>query len=280
MVDNESEDKNIIPVDEEAMPMSIEKSEPAEENINEEESFLSRIGKAFINFLRALLRLIFMVLVIGGIGTALYYGLPYIHKTFVAPVEQNTARMNELENEVANLQTELAEMNHRLITVEATIETHKVSIQKLEEIQATIESQLEENNNVVLLELKHEVMLARAFDMLARARLYLTQSNFGLAQADVQSARDLLFELANETNDEALNQVVARLDLALGNLPEFPVVASGDLEIAWQILMTGNQVNEVTPTPFVEPFLTATPTASSIESPTPQPPTFEPTSTP
>ena len=39
--------------------------------------------------------------------------------------------------------------------------------------------------------------------------------------------------------NEALKQVVARLDLALSNLPEFPVVASGDLEIAWQILMAG-----------------------------------------
>ena len=271
MTDNESEDRNIIPVEEEAMP--IEKSQPAEENVNDEPSFLSRMRKAFINFLRALLRFVIIVLLIGGIGAAFYYGLPYIHKTLIAPVEQNTARMNELENEVANLQTEIAEMNHRLITVEATIETHTVSIQKLEEIQATIESQLQDSNNKVLLELKHEVMMSRAFDILARARLYLAQSNFGLAKEDVQSTRDLLFELQNETGDEVLRQVVARLDLALGNLPQFPVVASGDLEIAWQILINGEvtAIATSTPTPFVEDFLTATPTPFDVPSVTPTP---------
>ena len=273
MTDNESEDRSIIPVEEEAMPMSIEKSQPAEENVSDEPSFLSRMGKAFVNFLRALLRFVIIVLLISGIGAAFYYGLPYIHKTLIAPVEQNTTRMNELENEVANLQTEIAEMNHRLITVEATIETHSASIQKLEEIQATIESELQANNNSVLLELKHEVMLARAFDMLGRGRLYLAQSNFGLAKIDVQSARDLLFELQNETGDEVLNQVIARLDLALGNLPQFPVVAAGDLEIAWQILMTGEAtaIATSTPTPFVEDFLTSTPTPFDVPSITPTP---------
>jgi hypothetical protein len=79
-----------------------------------------------------------------------------------------------------------------------------------------------------------------------------------------------LFELANEANDETLHQAVARLDLALNNLPEFPVVASGDLEIAWQILMSGEAsvVPTSTPTPFVE---TATPTPFDVPSVTPTP---------
>ncbi|MFN3490676.1 MAG: hypothetical protein ACK40V_00480 [Anaerolineales bacterium] len=270
MVENESENRKIIPAGEEAMPALAEKNQTEDESKAEKESFLSRFGQAFINFLRALLRLALIAALIFVFGALFYYGLPFMNRTFIAPVEENAARVSELENEIARLQTEVAEMNHRLITVETTIETHTLSIQKLDEIQVTIESQLEENNNVVLLELKHEVMLARAFDMLGRARLYLSQSNFGLAQADVQSARDLLFELSIETNDEVLKQVVSRLDLALGNLPQFPVVASGDLEIAWQILMTGNQANAVTPTPtpFVE---TAAPTPFDIPSVTPTP---------
>ena len=125
----------------------------------------------------------------------------------------------------------------------------------------------------MLLELKHEVMLTRALDILARARLYLAQSNFGLAKADVQSARDLLVELNSETSDRILAQAIARLDLALGNLPEFPVVASGDLEIAWQILVSG----EAPPTPT----FTATPSALETFTPTPfPPPTIEVTPTP
>jgi hypothetical protein len=269
MADNESEDRNMIPVEEEAMPALADKNQTEDESKEEKESFLSRFGRAFINFLRALLRL---VLILALFGILIFYGLPYIQRTFIAPVEENASRMSELENEVSRLQTEVAEMNHRLINVETTIETHSASIQKLEEIQATIESELQANNNSVLLELKHEVMLARAFDMLGRARLYLSQSNFGLAKEDVQSARDLLFQLQTETNDEVLNQVVARLDLALGNLPQFPVVASGDLEIAWQILISGEasaiSTSTPTPAPFVE---TATPTPFDVPSITPTP---------
>jgi len=273
MAENESEGKTIIPVEEEAMPALAEKKPADDKTQAEKESFLSRFGRAFINFLRALFRLVLITALIFAFGALIFYGFPYINRTFIAPVEENASRVSELENEIARLQTEVAELNHRLITVETTIETHNASIQKLDEIQATIENQLEENNNMVLLELKHEVMLARAFDMLGRARLYLSQSNFGLAQEDVQSARDVLFTLANETNDEVLNQVVARLDLALGNLPQFPVVASGDLEIAWQILISGEAtaIATSTPTPFVEPFLTATPTPFDVPSFTPTP---------
>src|SRR5690606_38821311 len=246
--ENESEDNNIIPV-EDATPTLMDNSPAEDESKVVTESFLSKLGQGIINFLRALLRFVLVVSLIFAFGAIFYYGLPYLYRTFIAPVEANASRVSELENEIARLQTEVAEMNHRLITVETTIETHTASIQKLEEIQATIESELQANNNSVLLELKHEVMLARAFDMLGRARLYLSQSNFGLAKEDVQSARDLLFELQTETNDVVLSEVVARLDLALGNLPQFPVVASGDLEIAWQILITGEATAIVTSTP-------------------------------
>ncbi len=67
--------------------------------------------------------------------------------------------------------------------------------------------------------MKHEVMFTRALDMLGRARLYLAQSNFGLAREDVKSARELLGTLQTETDDKALDQAIERLDMALGNLP-------------------------------------------------------------
>ena len=166
-------------------------------------------------------------------------------------------------------------MNVRVTTLENTVEAYSVSIQKLEGMQAELDAQLQANNEKILLDLKHEVMMTGAFDTLARARLYLAQSNFGLAKIDVQSARDLLAELQAETSDELLSQVIARLDLALGNLPDFPVVASGDLEIAWQILMSGNAP--------VIPTATFTPTPAALETSTPTPlppPTTSATPTP
>ena len=274
---NESESRAMIPVKEEAQPAYVEKSEPAQEDSKKQDSFFSRLGRAFVNFLRALLRLVVLVIFIGGIGALLYYGLPYIQQTFIAPVEKNTAQIEKLETEISSLQTQLDEMNVRMETLEKSIDAYSLSIQKLEEMQAELDTQLQDNNDKILLDLKHEVMMTRALDTLARARLYLAQSNFGLAKIDVQSARDLLFVLQAETKEEILSQALTRLDLALSNLPEFPVVASGDLEIAWQILMSGQvpamPTMTLTPTPIPTVLETLTP------SPFPQS-TVEVTATP
>lgn len=282
----ETKEVAMIPV-EEKESVQIEKSQPTvEPPLENKPSFGRRVGQVFLNVLRALLRLVLLVLLITGVGAAIYYGAPYLREKFIAPVEQNTARVSELENEITTLQTQLteinnqltetnnqiAETNNRIETLEQSIDAHTASLEKLAGMQAALETQIKENNDKTLLTLQHEVMLTRAFDMLARGRLYLAQSNFGLAKEDIQSARDVLAELQSEANDEALTQAISRLDVAIGNLPAFPVVASGDLEIAWQILMTGETIATSTPepistvptstnTPTAEPALTVTATA-------------------
>ena len=273
----------MIPIEDQE-PMQIEKSQPTiEPPLENKPSFGRRVGQVFLNVLRALLRLVLLVLLIIGVGAAIYYGAPYLRDKFIAPVEQNTTRVNELENEIANLQTQLTEINAQLIeannqiietnnridTLEQSIDAHTASLEKLAGMQATLETQLKENDDKTLLALKHEVVLTRILDMLARARLYLAQSNFGLAKEDVQAARDLLAELQAEAKDEVLNQAGTRLDLTLGNLPAFPVVASGDLEIAWQILMTGQTIATTTPEPVAtgSPLPEATVEATATATP-------------
>jgi len=209
-------------------------------------------------------------MVIGVIGAAIYFGTPVLYNKFIAPVEQNATRVNELENEVSNLQsqldqlnTQLNEINGHMDTLEQSVEAHTASLEKLETIQTALESELKDNHDQAVLDLKREVMLTRILDMLGRARLYLAQSNFGLAKEDVQSARDLLAELNSASSNAAFTQATTRLDQALENLPEFPVVASGDLEIAWQILITGKTVATAT----AVPTSTALPTSvSTLES--------------
>ena len=266
--ENESENKAMIPVENEAPPIFIEGHQPAQENVKKQDSFFKRLGRAFVNFLRALLRLVVLVIFIGSIGALLYYGLPYINQTFIVPVERNTAQIKKLETEISVLQMQLDEMNVRVGTLEKSIEAYSSSIQKLEGMQAELDTQLQENNDKILLDLKHEIMMTRALDMLARARLYLAQSNFGLAKIDVQSARDLLAALQAETKEAILSQVITRLDLALGNLPDFPVVASGDLEIAWLILMSGEAPATATFTPTPNPTVLETLTPSPFPSST------------
>lgn len=273
---NESENSALVPVEQEAMPALVEKTPPAQDDAQEQDSFLRRLRRAFGVFFRALIRLIMLVILFAAVGALFYYGLPYIQNTFIAPLEENTAQIQELETEIESLQTQLDEINSRVGVLEDSVEAHTVSIEKLEEMQASLETQLQENNDAVLLELKHEVMFTRALDILARGRLYLAQSNFGLAKIDVQTARDLLAELQAEKEDVVLAKAIERLNLALSNLPDFPVVASGDLEIAWQILISGNApAATATFTPTPAPFETATATASAVEqtaTPTPLPP--------
>ena len=272
---NPSESRAMITVEEEAVPASIEVSRPPQESAREAEpSFWSRLGRAFLAFLRALLRLFIILAVIVGIGAAIYFAVPFINETFIVPVERNTARIGELEVEIATLQTQLQEVETRVGAMEKTIEAHTASIAKLEEMQAALEQESSAQNNSVMVALKREIMLTRSIETLSRARLYLSQSNFGLAKQDVQSTRDILKQLLTDApayQVDTLNQIVMRLDLALGNLPAFPVIAADDVDIVWQLMMIGLPESEAdviatfTPTPETTPTFTSTPT------PTPEP---------
>ena len=300
----ELENRSMVPVEparEEMPPAPIEKFQPVREStqVPEQEketkpSFLSSLGRGLINFTRALLRLILLVLLISTAGAALYFGLPYLNNTFIAPVEQNAARVGELETRIENLQTELSEMDTRLGAIETSIEAHTESIEKLETMQATLEQEAKEQTNRVMISLKREIMLTRAIETLSRARLYLSQSNFGLAKTDVQSARSILAALSTDAPSyqvDGLDQIIGRLDLALGNLPSFPIIAVDDVDIAWQLLMMGLPESEAdivaTLTLLPLPTLTLTTAATStlegfsIFTQTPEPPpVIFPTATP
>jgi uncharacterized protein YoxC len=229
------------------------------------------MSEVFSNFLRAILRLAIIVAVIAIFGAILYYGLPFVNEKFMAPVEQNTAQIDNLEEQITSLQTQVDEMNTRVQTLEQAVETHTASIDRLKGLQEAIEEKLQQNNSEILVQLRHEVMMTRALDVLGRARLYLAQSNFGSAREDIRAARDLLAELEAETGDQVLGEVIQRLNLALGNLPQFPVVAAGDLEIAWQLLVSGEAPAEPEAIGTFDPTPAPTPTI---------PPTLEPTPTP
>ncbi|MCZ2126876.1 MAG: helix-hairpin-helix domain-containing protein [Anaerolineales bacterium] len=251
-------------------PPAVEEEKPSAS----QDSFLHRLGLALRAFGLALLKLIQLAALIGTIALALYYGVPYLRENFIAPVERNAARIETLSEllatqaaandanaaQVEGLRTQVAELNVRAATLDETLKSQTTAQAKLEAAQATLDAQMQSANNAALAELRDEVAFARALDTLGRARLYLAQSNFGLAKEDLQSARDALAALDAQKPDAALTQALTRLDLALGNLPDFPVVASGDLEIAWQILMTGEAP---APTPTATPAPTETPSATA-----------------
>jgi hypothetical protein len=239
-------------------------------------SFGERLGR----FLRFLVRLFLVIIVGAAIGVGLYFGLPWLYQRYVVPVEQNTSNLVELqsrqeqtEQQLVDLQSKLqmlatvqdqhdqslTDLDQRLGEVEKEITPHTESLSALEKIQADLQQQ----NKSASAELERQIDLLKAMELLSRARLFMYQSNFGLARQDVQIARDLLATVqpdAPKPLATELEAVILRLDMTSSNLPDFPVAASDDLDIAWQILLAG--LPESTPTP--------TPTQAGAASPTPE----------
>ncbi|HEX6035125.1 MAG TPA: hypothetical protein VFY83_11845, partial [Anaerolineales bacterium] len=165
--------------------------------------------------------------------------------------------------------------------IENEIAARTESLENLEEMLSDLEGQ----NKANAIELERQINILKAMELLSRARLSMYQSNFGLARQDVQLARDLLAEVqpvSSQAEAKELDAVILRLDMTLSNLPDFPVAASDDLDIAWQILLSG--LPNVTPTVSVtpSPALTSSPTSDGSDvtiTPTPQA-TAQPTATP
>jgi len=240
-------------------------------------SFGQRVG----SFFRFLLRLVLLLIFLGLLSVALYLTLPWLYQRFIRPVEQNTAQVRELQSRQEQTEQELADLQARLETIEAGQDQNAESLTQLDERLIDIEteiaarsksldalerlqSELEEQNQAVSAELERQINLLKSMELLSRARLSMYQSNFGLARQDVQIARDLLGGIQPDTPEslaEELGAVIFRLDMTLSNLPDFPVAASDDLDIAWQILLSGM--------PQATPIVSATPTQAGSASPTP-----------
>lgn len=297
----EEQEEALIPTSEEDELVPVaEKSEiePVKEKVEEkkaDEQPRQTFGQITRRFVLAVLRLIIIVAVIGGCGAAIYFGAPFLYESFVQPVEENTSQMNDINLRQSQSEFQIADLQTRLATLEAGQNAQSNSItdidsriQSLEAVQTDqnevashLDSRLKNlegadaRRNESLAGLTYQSDLLRVMELLSRARLFLYQSNFGLARADVQVARDILAEMqssAPESKQKDLKEALLRLDMALKNLPAFPVAASDDLDIAWQILLEGYPVASTatpTPVPTTTPEVTATPIPNLTATPTP-----------
>ena len=297
--------EEIVPADETAdevmavVPVKEVEPEPIPLHVPAPEgpSFGQRV-RAFFNFLT---RLLLILIILGLVGIGVYLSLPVLYQKYVQPVQENTVQLQQLsdqqhqsEQAVVELQTRLvaleaeqsrqaasfAGLDKRLSEIETEIAARTESLKTLEEMQATLQSQSEATNA----ELERQINLLKGMELLSRARLFMYQSNFGLARQDIQSARGLLLAIQPEAPEPLANDlsaVILRLDLTLCNLPTFPVAASDDLDIAWQILLGGlppaetlvigaTATTEATFTPNPGATMTVTPPTAQV-TPTPTP---------
>lgn len=251
-------------------------------------SFGERLGR----FFRFLLRVVFLLIILSFLSLMLYLLLPWFYQTFIRPVQQNTVQIQELQAQQKQMEQEIADLQTRLDTLESAQTGHDgnladlatqvngVATESSTRIQTLtvleeMQSELRAQNQANAAELDVQIHLLKAMELLSRARMSMYQSNFGLARQDVQIARDLLASVRPDAPDviaRELDAVIPRLDLALSNLPDFPVPASDDLDIAWQILLSGlppvTPVVSETPTPMAT--VSATPTGFATLTPTPR----------
>ena len=245
-------------------------------------SFGERVGR----FFQFLFRLVLLLILLALISVALYYALPWLYQRYITPVEQNTAQLSELQSRLQQTEQKLAELQSRLENMEAGQSQNAESLteldQRVSDIEAEInartqslasleqmQSELQEQSEAASAEFQRQLNTLKAMELLSCARLFMYQSNFGLARQDVQIARDILAIVqkdAPESLADDLEAVVLRLDMTIANLPNFPVVASDDLDIAWQLLLSG--LPPALPTPIETPTLVVTlssaPTAADV----------------
>lgn len=152
-------------------------------------------------------------------------------------------KLSEFQAEIVKLQSQLGLADKNT----PDLQSLAVSLGEIEEaLQANAEevaflkaSLAEPAASVQALEYK--LQLVRTMGLLTRARLWLTQNNYGLAMEEIQLASQTLQdadEIRIEQDTGALQEIVERLDLALQSLPYNPVIAADDLEIAWQMLVS------------------------------------------
>lgn len=208
-------------------------------------------------FFRRLFKWLMILAILAALGYGAWVGWPVARDRFIAPVEANTADMSvvqadlanardriaTLEGEIANFASTQAELAAADAALTETLDAFAVEVDAssnriadLEAVTADLGKGLEAAQS----ETFRQSQVLKAMELLGRARLFLYQSNFGLARLDVQSARNILADslVGSEAADiELLTATINRLDRTLAALPSFPVLAADELDIAWQALI-------------------------------------------
>jgi hypothetical protein len=224
---------------------------------------------------------------------ALEQSLSADRETLLARVDDLQARLNQLEAARVSVESDRVGLQSDVDALRRDVEALTAALSRLDEIELQIGSinswlsysSTQEMGLQMRLQdpagdlntLRREVNQLKALNLLIRAQVHLAQNNFGLAREDAVLARSVLVDLRISAPEGELAQIdswIARLDLALGNLPGFPVVAAGDLEQAYQMLAgamlpaSEQLAAGGTPTPTPATWLTET-SAALTGTPTP-----------
>lgn len=233
---------------------------------------------------KVLWRVLVALLILAALFALVYFGVPWFKEKILTPLQNNTQRVSELTSQqasdVQSLSTEITALQERVATLEAradsidqSIQAHTEALNNLEAMQTSLQTALDTHKAEIAAQVAEQLTLTRAIELLSRSRLYMSQSNFGLAKADAVSARELLYGLLSTISADqagALRTVISRLDLALTNIETYPAIAVYDLDMAWRLLVDGlPNVPQAVMTPVVAETLPPTAIPQATVTPAP-----------
>lgn len=202
---------------------------------------------------RVITWVVVLIVLAGAVFAVIKWGIPFVYDRYIKPVESNAASITDLtaqqnaeikrlDAEIAALQERAAALETRADGVDQSLAAHDASLAQLENMQKLLDNSFSTHKTEILAELSTQLSMTRGIELVSRSRLYLSESNFGLAIDDLQAARDLLYTLLDKLPADqvgAMKTVIQRLDMALEKLPAYPVVAANDVDTAWQYLVDG-----------------------------------------
>jgi hypothetical protein len=160
--------------------------------------------------------------------------------TAAQTITQTTARLNDgqsaLQQDVIGLGSDQDAQGGEFDNLQGEFKALQTNEAALADTVAAFEAELTLADPAGL---RQAVLVFRLWELVTRARLRLAENNFGLAAADVQLGLAAIPDLlagSSEEMAEPLQQVEQRLLMAADNLPDAPITAVNDLDIAWQEL--------------------------------------------
>jgi len=185
----------------------------------------------------------------------------------------------ELQADQALLQAAMDEQDThwmRLDTLSQELQSLSLETEKALGLAQENQTRLD-NGDPRLAQLQRETTVLRVAALLNRSLLSILQNNFGQARQEIELARLLLTAMEKSgTPEQQATQAawLGRLDSALRNLPEFPVLARDDLETAWKMIILEGlpenaRLESMTIFSATPPASTPAPTVIIQPSPTP-----------
>ena len=151
----------------------------------------------------------------------------------LASIAAQIARLKNLIEEQENALDEIEQLREGLDQMEANL---VLTGEQLEELQVQVEA-----GDLPVERVEQNLQLMRVMNLMTRARLWIEQDNFGLADDDLQVALEIMQVLtegeAGASETDLLPQISDHLTLALEVVRSNPGLAEEELEIAWKLLI-------------------------------------------